>query len=125
LPKGHDGHSARQSREKNEARLYRSEQPQCEAGRRDASQLSIRQSIGTGDLIGLDAADFVLLDAGPLEDISNTRRIHAVFSAVNTSQATNSHDEGTLEIHNVTPGYPEQPILVYLRDERTKPRSRT
>jgi hypothetical protein len=28
-----------------------------------------------GNLIGLDAADFVLLDASPLEDISNTRRI--------------------------------------------------
>jgi hypothetical protein len=41
--------------------------------------LSVRQCIGTGNLIGLDAADFVLVDAGPLEDISNTRRIHAVF----------------------------------------------
>ena len=32
-------------------------------------------ALALGNLIGLDAADFVLLEASPLEDISNTRRI--------------------------------------------------
>jgi hypothetical protein len=49
------------------------EQPRCEAGRRDASQLAIRQCIGAGSLIRLDARSFVHLDVVPLEDISKTR----------------------------------------------------
>ena len=53
---------------RNLKRTHSFEQPRCEAGRRDASLLAIRQCIGAGSLIGPDA----------LEDISKTRSIHAV-----------------------------------------------
>ena len=59
-------------------------------------------ALALGNLIGLDAADFVLLDADPLEDISNTRRIHCRFSprSILLKRRT-PDDEGTLEIQNI------------------------